>query len=618
MKKIKKIKFLTLVLVLAMVVQFAPKNVFAENNNTDLKESKFFNVIDSNETKEVNGCRRYEVTRDIQANFKVSNEQDLMIILDTSTSMDTGSPVTLISVLAPALQQAVNKFMDYNPNNRVSLVIFGGNGNGIDDARISFDLTSNREVINNKMSNIYGQDEYGYYVPLSEFIWGNTNIEAGVEKGKEILIKAANENSNRNMNVMLVTDGGANVTIGGKPSSADEIVNQTIKAAQGMKSIMPDANYIGLSLLHKDTEYDKKVTEAVFDSFIPKENQIIDTSSTIVQGKLTQYIDKLFNQIQGSGEITITEKFNKDIVDNFTLGTFRKEETNGVKVYNAIEVNGVLVSIEGIDTSTEENKYSQVAPVEGIRAIWDNVNKEIRVTLTNQELKNEVNKIKYQLLPKDDSTYSEGIANIKVDNNSKVDLKYSAGNREYNSSSILEPVEITNLSASLKVDAGQDKEVKANEVIQLGGDPTAKGGDGTYFYTWSVKEGSGVVIPEGEIHKSNPQIDLGKNNVKPESSIVFEVMVTDNHNCIRKEEVRYSIINENTVIPKPEDKPNVKPNAKPENKPNNDGSQSVDKDNSAAEELPQTGQDITPYKYGAIISILGVVLLILDRKRKSY
>jgi hypothetical protein len=82
--------------------------------------------------------------------------------------------------------------------------------------------------------------------------------------------------------------------------------------------------------------------------------------------------------------------------------------------------------------------------------------------------------------------------------------------------------------ASLEVDAGADETIEEGESVQIGGSPSAEGGNGGYIYDWSPT--SGIDDPDA----SNP-------TASPLETTTYTLSVTDEHECSASVEVEITV-----------------------------------------------------------------------------
>lgn len=83
----------------------------------------------------------------------------------------------------------------------------------------------------------------------------------------------------------------------------------------------------------------------------------------------------------------------------------------------------------------------------------------------------------------------------------------------------------------LVADAGEDMSISAGEAVQIGGDPSASGGNGGYNYIWLTP------APIDDTTISNPNAD-------PISDATYVLIVTDSLQCTAKDTIIISIITE--------------------------------------------------------------------------
>lgn len=88
--------------------------------------------------------------------------------------------------------------------------------------------------------------------------------------------------------------------------------------------------------------------------------------------------------------------------------------------------------------------------------------------------------------------------------------------------SLYQPTELT-------IDAGSDTSIHEGESVQIGGNPTASGGYGSYAYYWTPIE---YLI---QFTDSNP-------TASPEETTTYVLTVRDNNNCIQIDTVMVSVV----------------------------------------------------------------------------
>ncbi len=165
----------------------------------------------------VNGCRAYEVTLNITGT-PPEKPVDVILVIDTSGSMNEGSPRSALSYAKEAAINFAEQVLQ-NPNNRVAVVTFDyqghrdsmgnpykyqsswKNGNLDSDSRITCDFT-------NIFSGTYGVKKKINDITAE----GGTNTEAGFIRARNLM--TANSRANVNKAIVFLTDGLPTVSIG--------------------------------------------------------------------------------------------------------------------------------------------------------------------------------------------------------------------------------------------------------------------------------------------------------------------------------------------------------------------------------------------------------------------
>jgi hypothetical protein len=89
-------------------------------------------------------------------------------------------------------------------------------------------------------------------------------------------------------------------------------------------------------------------------------------------------------------------------------------------------------------------------------------------------------------------------------------------------------VPVTATIVKIKADAGFDKSICSGEEVQIGGNPTASQGIGSYSYNWS---------PSTVLNLSN----IPNPNAQPNATTVFTVLVTDSFGCQSTDTVKVTV-----------------------------------------------------------------------------
>ncbi len=86
------------------------------------------------------------------------------------------------------------------------------------------------------------------------------------------------------------------------------------------------------------------------------------------------------------------------------------------------------------------------------------------------------------------------------------------------------------MTANPTADAGNAASVCSDELVTLGGNPTATGGGGSYTYAWS--DGGAYSATA-----SNPSFNAGPNNGTADINTVYTLTVKDVNNCTATDNV---------------------------------------------------------------------------------
>lgn len=86
----------------------------------------------------------------------------------------------------------------------------------------------------------------------------------------------------------------------------------------------------------------------------------------------------------------------------------------------------------------------------------------------------------------------------------------------------------------LEANAGSDKTIEKGESIQLGGNPTAQGGSGFYYYDWS---------PVNSLDSSNVSEPIAT----PSDTTDYILVVEDENQCKAKDTIRVNVITSTSI-----------------------------------------------------------------------
>lgn len=332
--------------------------------------------------------------KEVTLQLQVTNEEtatqptgEIMLVIDNSESMkDTvsGTTSTREDLVIKSAQTLVNTILKDNKNLKVGAVSFSTNSDvskegTLEDASLVSALSSDLTTVDNAISNI-------------QYTGPRTNLDAGLKLASQNFSSEAN-----NKYIIVLSDGVPNVAVNfDKTYYSDDVITKTKTQLQTLKTsgynVITMLTGISNSEQVPATRTDSKTYGNIIEeTFGTKDNPTAGKFYNIQDNEIEKTITQdIYNDLMPISkelkDITVTDYFPKEIVDNFDFA---------------------YVSNANIGTiSTEINKQNN------------------SITWTIPQLKSgETATVQYTLKLKQD--FDSSIVGKILNTNEKVDLSYT-------------------------------------------------------------------------------------------------------------------------------------------------------------------------------------------------
>ncbi len=411
--------------------------------------SNYSDSIEVSKTSERSqGCRAYRVTLGITGTPPPAKPVDVVLVIDRSGSMGSGSGSSMYYA-KEAAKQFVQQVLEANPDNRVAVVSFSGPSTSFgwgaqSNARTDQDFTQILSLVEGKIDGLSAG--------------GGTNTQSGFIQAGNLMQASGSLNANKA--IVFLTDGVATASNGKKygPSEPTQHNIHTIAAYTAGQSCHDIAQVFTVNLL-KDVP--QKCLSVARDTMQRAQNAgYYETESAVNLSGIYSQISQQLNY--SATNAVVTDKISNDFV--LVEGSFESSTPEGTVAYD--EALGIITWMAG--TIVNEASMSYV-----IRA-----------------------KAEY-----------DGSNGQEVPTNDWAKLNYSDVNDQPQEKQF--PVPTVVVPPPLTVNAGENRDVPLGASTQLGGDPTAIGGtplespdpyDYNYHWTcdtsdWESNESNPVVSP---------------------------------------------------------------------------------------------------------------------------
>lgn len=263
--------------------------------------------------------------KEVTLQLEVTNNEDalkptgeIVLVIDNSNSMNNliGSTTnTRKDTVFESAKTLVNKLLTNNNQLKISIVSFSSNIDSskeasLEDANIVSPLTDNIETLSNAISNINANGT-------------RTNLQAGLQLGRQ---QFSNEDNNKYM--IVLTDGVPNLAVGYNTIYyGDEVINRTKNELESLKNNGINIISILTGIENEDyipDEVTKTFGEIIKEIFGTEENPTAGifyyVTDTQVEETITQDLyNSLIPTTKTLTDITITDYFPKEIIDNFNF-----------------------------------------------------------------------------------------------------------------------------------------------------------------------------------------------------------------------------------------------------------------------------------------------------------
>lgn len=332
--------------------------------------------------------------KEVTLQLQVTNEEtatqptgEIMLVIDNSKSMQdpvSGTSSTREDLVIKSAQTLVNTILKDNKNLKIGAVSFSTNSDvskegTLEDASLVSALSSDLTTVDNAISNI-------------QYTGPRTNLDAGLKLASQNFSSEAN-----NKYIIVLSDGVPNVAVNfDKTYYSDDVITKTKTQLQTLKTsgynVITMLTGISNSEQVPATRTDSKTYGNIIEeTFGTKDNPTAGKFYNIQDSEIEKTITQdIYNDLMPISkelkDITVTDYFPKEIVDNFDFA---------------------YVSNANIGTiSTEINKQNN------------------SITWTIPQLKSgETATVQYTLKLKQD--FDSSIVGKILNTNEKVDLSYT-------------------------------------------------------------------------------------------------------------------------------------------------------------------------------------------------
>ena len=382
-------------------------------------------VAVSKSAQRTQGCRAYQVTLGITGTPPPEKPVDVILVVDCSNSMDSGSPSSLYYAKEAAKEFAEQVLQ--NSANKVAVVsfaydpgFFGWNlGNLNRDTKIEQGFSNNSTQVTNAINGLA--------------TYGGTNTEAGFIRARNLM--QAGGRAEANKAIVFLTDGVPTVSIDrrygpSEPTAHNDHTTAAYTAGQSCHALgyqVFTVNLLG--------EVPSKCVPLARDTMQKAQNA--GYYETFSAADLSEIYSQISQQLNYSAtHAVVADK----IPANFELvpGSFQSSPTAPVSYE---ETTGIIT--------------------------WEAGTIGTSATLS------------YKIRAKEG--YEGG---TEVPTNDWATLTYTDINENPNQTKDF-PIPLVDVPPPFTVDAGPDREVALGSSTQLGGSPTASGGTSPYTYLWT-------------------------------------------------------------------------------------------------------------------------------------